>query len=221
MLCAIDLRVEYRVDPINVFTSKPRFSWKILTDKTNLLQSAYSIEVAEDPIFSSILWKSGQVNSCESHLIAYEGTYLSSISRYFWRVKIWDNCCPLDSLDNGGSLGEESPLSETAFFETTMLSSDEWQAVFISAEDRNAGKSSAAFLLRKEFTGSGKIKRARLFSSAKGIYIAYVNGKKAGDEVLSPGWTEYEHRLLFQTYDVTSLIKNGSNALGFMVGPGW
>ena len=209
MLVTIDLRVEYRTNPINVFSAKPRFSWKIQTDKTDLLQTAYSIEVAKDPDFSNTLWKSGQVNSSESHLVEYGGSKLGSVLRYFWRVKIWDN------------QDDESPWSETAFFETTMLSRNEWLAVFISGEDNNAGKNSTAHLLRKEFIVSGKIKRARLFASAKGIYVAYLNGIKAGNEVLAPGWTEYKHRLLFQTYDVTSLITNGVNALGFMVGAGW
>ena len=209
MLNTIDLRVEYRTNPINVFTAKPRFSWKIQSDKTDLLQTAYSIEVAESPDFSPLLWKSGMVASGESHLVTYGGTDIVSSSRYYWRVKIRDN------------QGEESLWSETAFFETTMLSGKEWQAIFISGEDKNAGNSSAAHMLRKEFQVSGELKSARLYSSAKGIYVTYVNGKKAGDEVLAPGWTEYKHRLLFQTSDVTPYIKNGTNALGFMVGPGW
>ena len=209
MLNIVDLRVEYRTNPINVFTAKPRFSWKIHTDKTNLLQTAYSIEAAHDPQFSSVLWKSGFVNSEESHLVSYGGGALASASCYFWRVKIKDN------------QGEESPWSETAFFETTLFSEKEWQAVFISGEDNKSGRSSAACILRRDFTVSGKIKRARLYASAKGMYIAYVNGQKAGNQVLAPGWTEYKHRLLFEAYDVTSSITNGENAIGFMTGPGW
>jgi len=149
MINIVDLRVEYRTNPINVFTPKPRFSWKIRTDKKNLLQTSYYIEVANNPEFLSPIWKSGKVESEASHLIPYGGTALASVSRFFWRVKIADN------------QGEESPWSETAFFETTILNGSEWQAVFISAEDSDAGNSSAASLLRREFTVSGKIKKAR------------------------------------------------------------
>ena len=209
MLRVVDPRVEYRTNPINVFTERPRFSWKMESPKTNLLQAAYCIEVATDEGFSSMLWNSGMIESGESHLVAFGGEALKSSVCCYWRVKIRDN------------QGEESPWSKTAFFETTLISGNEWQAVFISGEDRNAGKSSAAHLLRKEFAVTGNIKRARLYASAKGIYIAYVNGQKAGSEVLAPGWTEYKHRLLFQTYDVTSLISKGVNAIGFMAGPGW
>ena len=209
MLNVVDPRVEYINNPINISAAQPRFSWKIHTDKTNLLQTVYIIEVAADADFISILWNSGAVNSEESHLVSYDGPKLVSSSRYFWRVKIKDN------------QGEESPWSETAFFETTILDNSEWQAVFISGEDVDAGESSAAHLFRNEFIVSGKIKSARLYASGKGIYIAYLNGKKAGNEYLSTGWTEYKHRLLFQSYDVTSLISNGTNVIGMAVGPGW
>jgi alpha-L-rhamnosidase len=67
----------------------------------------------------------------------------------------------------------------------------------------------------------GPLSSAFLYASAKGIYEAYCNGKRVGDEVLSPGFTEYHSRLLFQTYDVTSFITQGENALGFLAGPGW
>ena len=209
MLNITDLRVEYRTNPINVFTEIPRFSWKINTDKKNLFQTTYNLEVAVDAEFSSVLWKSGTVHSEESHLIPYGGETLASASCYFWRVKIRDN------------QGEESPWSASAFFETTLFSQNQWQAVFISGEDSNAGNSSEAHLFRKEFIVPGKIKRARLYASAKGMFIAYINGQKTGNNVLAPGWTEYRDRLLFETYDVTLLIKNGVNALGIMVGPGW
>jgi alpha-L-rhamnosidase len=209
MIDTTDLRVEYRTNPINVYEEKPRFSWKIHTDKTNVLQTAYVIEVSEDENFSSVIWNSGKVNSDESHLVCYEGQTLVSSSRYFWRVKIWDN------------QHEESSWSETSFFETTIFSNDEWEAVFITAENSDAGESSAGTLLRKEFNVERNIKRAHLYASAKGLFISYINGKKTGSDILSPGWTEYASRLLFQTYDVTSLIQTGSNAIGFMVGPGW
>jgi len=105
-----DPRVEYRTNPINVFTAAPRFSWKIQSGRKNVLQTSYHIEVAEDSGFSLPIWDSGKVCSKESHLVAYNGDALKSSSRYYWRVKINDNH------------GEESPWSETAFFETTLLS---------------------------------------------------------------------------------------------------
>ena len=209
MLKVIEPRCEYRSNPLGLCTAEPRFSWKIETDKTGVLQSAYTLQIAPNEDFSGELLDSGLVESAESHLVVFKGAKFPSSAKRFWRVKVRDK------------LGEESPWSEAAFFETSLLDKSDWKAVFISAEDENSGASSAGTILRKEFTLSKKIKSARLYASAKGIYEAYCNGRRVGDEVLSPGFTEYGKRILFQTYDVTDQVKQGANALGFMVGPGW
>ncbi|MDR0376503.1 MAG: glycoside hydrolase family 78 protein [Spirochaetaceae bacterium] len=213
MITVRDIRVEYRTNPVDVATGTPRFSWKIESGGRGVTQSAYALELASDGTFGSPLWQSGKVQSRESHLVRYGAASgalpLESSKKYFWRVKIWDN------------QETESPWSETAFFETTLLTSGEWKAVFISAEGKDAGASSAGALLRKEFVLSAGIKSARLYASAKGLYRAVVNGRRAGDGVLSPGWTEYNRRILFQTYEVTDLMAPGVNVLGLMVGPGW
>ncbi|MDR0637046.1 MAG: glycoside hydrolase family 78 protein [Treponema sp.] len=211
MIALKDIRVEYRTNPIDVGTGTPRFSWKLESDGRGVKQGAYAIELALDKDFSALVWQSGKILSQESHLVRYGGTpppLLESSKRYFWRVKVWDK------------QGAESPWSE-AFFETTLLGGGEWPAVFISAEDEDAGASSAGTLLRKEFAVSGPLKSARLYASAKGLYRAVVNSRRAGEWALCPGWTEYGERLLFQTYDVTDSVASGTNVLGLTVGPGW
>ena len=75
--------------------------------------------------------------------------------------------------------------------------------------------------LRKEFTATGPIASARLYVSALGLYEVRINGRKVGDEVLAPGWTEYSKRVPSQTYDVTDLLKPGANAIGAVLGDGW
>ncbi|MFB4268442.1 family 78 glycoside hydrolase catalytic domain [Nonomuraea sp. GTA35] len=74
---------------------------------------------------------------------------------------------------------------------------------------------------RHEFTADRPPERARLQVTALGIVEPYLNGARVGDEVLTPGWTSYRHRLQVSTYDVTNLIRSGSNALGAIVGEGW
>ncbi len=76
-------------------------------------------------------------------------------------------------------------------------------------------------MFRKEFITNKKIIRASAFITAHGIYEAKINGKKIGDAYLTPGWTSYHNRLQYQTYDVTNLLKNGSNAVGVTLGNGW
>ncbi|KAA6299993.1 MAG: hypothetical protein EZS26_003867 [Candidatus Ordinivivax streblomastigis] len=76
-------------------------------------------------------------------------------------------------------------------------------------------------LLRKEIQINKKIKNAFYSTSALGIYEAYINGKKVGTQVLAPEFTDYDSHLQFQTYDVSDLLKQGTNALGAMLADGW
>jgi alpha-L-rhamnosidase len=75
--------------------------------------------------------------------------------------------------------------------------------------------------IRHTFTVSGGIKSARLYSTALGAYEMFLNGRRVSDDVLAPGWTDYRERVVYQTYDVTALLKNGNNAIGALLAPGW
>jgi alpha-L-rhamnosidase len=78
-------------------------------------------------------------------------------------------------------------------------------------------------LLRSEFgleDGHGPITRAMLHATAQGVFEAYLNGRPVSDDVLSPGWSSYEWRLRFRSYDVTSLLQPRS-VLGLALGNGW
>ncbi|HEU4753375.1 MAG TPA: family 78 glycoside hydrolase catalytic domain, partial [Armatimonadota bacterium] len=75
--------------------------------------------------------------------------------------------------------------------------------------------------LRKEFTLEKPVRRARLYATALGAYQAFLNGRRVGDEILAPGWTDYRKRVQYQTYDVTPLVSRGRNALGAILGDGW
>lgn len=76
-------------------------------------------------------------------------------------------------------------------------------------------------LLRGEFTAGQNIASARLYASAMGLYEASINGQKAGDQFLAPGWTDYNKRIQSQTYDITSLVHPGSNVIGAALADGW
>ncbi len=75
--------------------------------------------------------------------------------------------------------------------------------------------------LRREFVAVKPIRRATLYGSALGIADFHLNGKKVGDEYFMPGWTDYEKRIYYRTYDVTKQVKGGSNAVGVVLGDGW
>ncbi len=89
------------------------------------------------------------------------------------------------------------------------------------ANDSDYYKQDRMSLLRKEFTAAKKIESARLYISGLGYYEAYLNGKKIGDHVLDPGFTTFRKEVLYSVYDITSMLKRGSNVIGCMLGNGW
>lgn len=78
-----------------------------------------------------------------------------------------------------------------------------------------------ASYLRKTFTVSQFVKRATVYVTALGVYEMRINGKRVGQDVLTPGWTEFRKRVHYQTYDVTDLVDRGDNAIGAILGDGW
>ncbi len=76
-------------------------------------------------------------------------------------------------------------------------------------------------MLRRSFGANGEIASARIYATSLGLYELHLNGQRVGDALLTPGWTTYRHRIQYQTYDVTDLLRNGENALGALLGDGW
>jgi alpha-L-rhamnosidase len=205
-----DLTCEHRINPAGIDNLQPRFSWKIYGTGNNIMQTAYSIRVSSDQKFPAgkIVWQTGKTASGESVLQSFKGTGLKSGQRYFWQVRIWDN------------KGRESKWSETALFEMGLLSSSDWKASWIEmAGDTNRYSPSPHF--RKEFSTGKNISKAVVYVTSHGYYELHLNGKKVGDQVLTPGWTSYGKRLQYQVYDVTGQVIKGKNAIGAVLGDGW
>ena len=213
------LRCEYRHNPMGIEAEKPGLSWIIESSERNQIQSGYQILVASDEQIlrqnKADLWNSGRVESSQSIQIFYDGKPVKSGMRVYWKVRVWDK-------DN-----KISPWSQTAFWEMALGDSGEWTGQWINdgkeiaKEDEDFYKDDPVGLFRKEFSTDRQIKRVRLYISGLGYYEAYLNGERIGDYVLDPGWTSYEKRVLYSSYDVTGLIREKKNCLGVMVGNGW
>jgi alpha-L-rhamnosidase len=205
-----DLTVDHKVNPIGIDNKQPRFSWKISATGNNIMQTAYIIKVATDEKFTplKIIWQSGKVESDESILQSYKGPDLKSGQRYFWQVKIWDNN------------GKESKWSSVAYWEMGLLSLSDWKAKWIEMES-DTSRYSPSPHFRKEFLLTKAITSARVYITAHGFYELQLNGKKIGDQVLTPGWTSYGKRLQYQVYDITNMLSKGNNAIGAVLGDGW
>lgn len=196
-------------NPLGIGLGPLFFNWKMETDRKGAAQSSFQVHVSRSKDFNDLAWDTGWVQSDSSVHVIYEGEALQSMKRYFWRVRIIDE------------KGEMSDWSETAFFETG-LRNDEWQAKFIEPEAKvNPRAHKPAPYLRACFHVQKSIQQARLYITSHGLYEAYLNGQRVGEQVFTPGNTDVNKRLQYQVYDVSAMLNDGQNCMGVILGDGW
>lgn len=213
-LAVTNLRVEYKTNPVGIVMTQPRLSWEIVSPERGTMQSAYRIQVASNEKAlkrgKNLLWDSGKVESGQSNQVVYAGPGLQSGQRRYWRVRVWNQ------------KNKDSKWSQAAFWEMGLLNASDWKADWIqSTIKEDVSKSNPAQMFRKTFKLKGAVASARAYISALGLYEANLNGVKIGDQVLTPGWTSYDTRLQYQTYNLTKMLRAGENAIGVTVGDGW
>ncbi|MCK0148096.1 glycoside hydrolase family 78 protein [Arenibacter sp. F26102] len=213
-------RVEYLENPQGIDVEKPRFSWVLTGEGRNRVQSAYQILVSTSKKNlgenNGDKWDSGKVVSNNTNQIEYNGEDLQSGTTYYWKVKVWDES------------GTESDWSESAHWSMGLLKFSNWKGLFIS-HDVGYDKTDKydnlylppARYLRKSFITSKKITKATAYTTALGLYELRLNGNKVGDDYFSPGWTDYNKRLYYQSYDITENIRQGENVIGAIIADGW
>lgn len=202
------LLTENLPDPLCIDSRQPRLSWQIHCEDRNEQQTAYEISVSGQENGKSTIWNSGKVTSTQSVQVPYGGPELMSGKRYYWRVRIWDN------------KGRTSAWSQPAWWQMGLLSPHDWKAVWIQPLTAES-QGHPSPLLRKEFNVTRPVTSAIAYITAHGLYEAQLNGQRVGDDCLTPGWTSYNHRLQYQAYDVSSLVRQGKNAIGVTLGDGW
>jgi alpha-L-rhamnosidase len=207
------LRTEYLVDPLAVDVRIPRLSWIMDAGSARgVSQSAYRILVASSTenlaANKGDLWDSGMVGSSRQNQIEYEGSPLESRQQIFWKVRLWDQA------------GASSRWSKVASWSMGLLNRSDWMARWIG-DPLPSVDNVAATMLRHKFTVAWKPGRAIVYASALGAYELHINGRRVGDHVLAPEFTDYHVRTQYQAYDVTSLLKNGENVIAAQLGDGW
>lgn len=185
------LTFEHLRDPLGLGIARPRLSWITETTTPNWTQSAYEIEARGEVVL---------VESPDSVLVEWPFGPLESRERITVGVRV------------AGPTGAWTDWTRTDV-EAALLRTDDWSAAFVSPGDGS--------LLRREFEVRPGLRSARLYATALGVYEAELNGSVVGDHVLAPGWTSYQQRLRYQTFDVTALLTEGPNCLGATVGDGW
>jgi alpha-L-rhamnosidase len=214
------LSVERRGSRVGIDAARPRFAWRLAGAGDGARQTAYQLQLldTDDPSASwtAPTWDTGRRAAGSSTYVQYAGPALQSRHRYSWRVRTWD--------------GEGAPTdwSAPAYFEMGLLSPDDWSARWIApvrsdlaSEPEEVRAPRALPLLRRRFDLPATPERARLYITALGLYDAFVNGQRVGDQWLTPGWTDYNTRVQYQAYDVTNLLRQGGNVLGVRLGNGW
>jgi len=208
-----NLRCEYQVDPAGIDVRRPRLSWQLESSERGVVQASYEVRVAgseEQLAKGKPIWESGKQTSDASIQVEYGGPALESGKVYYWQVRVADNH------------GHLTGWSKTAHWEMGLLEPVDWKAKWIAPNlEEDETKSNPAPMLRREFSVKKKVERARLYATAMGLYEMELNGNRVGDEYFTPGWTSYDFRYQYQTYDVTGLLRNGTNCLGAMLGDGW
>jgi alpha-L-rhamnosidase len=205
-----DLQCEHLVNPLGIDATHPRFSWKLQSSRQGVTQHSYRIIVGTDSLAvaqgKGNSWDSGIVES-DCTLSHYQGNKLLPFTRYFWKVQVEEQP---DTLQTS---------SKIQAFETGMMKVDNWQGAWIT--DRQSKEHHPAPYFRKVFHSGKPVKVARAYIAVGGLYELFLNGEKVGNHRLDPMFTRYDRRILYVTYDVTSHIRKGKNAIGVILGNGW
>jgi len=209
------LRCEYLVDPLGIDVEKPRLSWMLAPGPRGHAQSAYQVLVASSPENlqrnRGDLWDSGKIGSAESTFVVYEGRPLSSGTRAWWKVRVWD--------EQG-----RATWSGVAHWSMGLLHEADWRGRWIGLP-RPAGVPEGTPLpfpwLRRTFTLEEKPARAMAYVNALGYYELYVNGRKVDDTVLAPAVVDYSKRNWYLTHDISSYLVKGANVVALWLGRGW
>jgi alpha-L-rhamnosidase len=222
-----DLTTDGRPGPLEIDSAGPVFSWRLRSELTgdDPVRARIVVERVYADGRTAVVWDESVPGSDTS--VTYGGRALEARASYRWTV----------SIGATHSTGEA-----TGLFETGLRDPGAWTAAWITRDPRpqltDGGEyppvvgatiprsfrtmySSPPSQVRYAFDEGRTVQRARLYVSARGIYRAWLNGHRVGQDELTPGWTRYESRLEYQAYDVTSLLEPGRNALAAVVGDGW
>lgn len=198
-------RFEHHTDAspvLGVGTSTPRLSWTVPQADEGYEQTAYEVEISRDGNRQRY-----RVDSGEQVLVPWPAEPLASRES----ARVWIRVAHKEEWSEWGA---------PAVVEAGLLDASDWSAAFVSPTGVGDLHTPAP-VLSGSLDVPREVVKARLYATAHGVYVATLNGRRVGDLVLTPGWTAYQHRLRYQTYDVTDLVRSGRNELEFLLGNGW
>ncbi|MAZ28478.1 MAG: alpha-rhamnosidase [Cytophagaceae bacterium] len=202
------LQTEHLTTPLGLDATNPRFTWKINAENPSTAQESFHIYVDEDSaaVANRNVQSWDMMERSGRNLVVYEGEPLQPFTKYYWGVEVVDNASAKSTL-------------AISHFETGMLKQENWQGSWIT--DTNDINLKPAPYFRKDFSPKGKIKEARAYITAAGLYEFTINGEKVGNHRLDPVYTRFDKRNLYVTYDVTQALNKEQVTLGVLLGNGW
>jgi len=197
---------EHLRDGLGTGVPAPRVSWRLPDGWAR--QDAYELEIDRG---AGAVHRTGRTPGAAQILVPWPGGPLRSRERASVRVRVWPDAD-----------GDPSAWSEARTVEAGLLHDDDWTAVPVGpAWTQAPGTDRRPARVRKEFRLERPVAGARLYVTAHGLYEAEINGRRVGDDILSPGWTVYGERLRYRTYDVTAHLAEGPNVIGAWLADGW
>ena len=187
----------------------PRLSWRVTSTPEDARQTGYEIQGSSSPDFHDLVATSGEMASSQQLAVVAPGPLLKSREIRYFRVRVetesgWTDWGPTLEVESG------------------LLEASDWSAEAITlSDDPGADHQAPPALLRREFDLPSQVAKARLHVTALGVCDVAINGIAVSDELFNPGWSAYRLRLLSSTYDVTRLLRNGSNVISAKLGDGW
>jgi len=198
-------RFEHRTDSgplLGMGSSTPRLSWTVPRADPLWTQTAYEVEVTRNGIPQTY-----RVDGAEQVLVPWPAPPLGSRERAEVRVRV--------------GCGERwSSWGKTGIVEAGLLDPEDWSGRFITPDGLGL-EGERAPIVSGVLDVPGPVRLARLYATAHGVYLPRVNGSRIDDTALAPGWTSYLHRLRYQVYDVTDIVRSGTNTLEVLLGNGW
>jgi alpha-L-rhamnosidase len=217
-LQVVQLSVDGRFDePLDLGNPRPTLAWQTVqtADCTTLLcpgdqQTAYEIQAAanvRDLQTDRLLWGSGKLSD-RTQQVRF-GRELGSYDTIFWRVRVWD------------AHGQPSDWSETSTWSMGLLDQADWgEARWIEYPDRTENQPLPLFARQFDLPEVEDLSNARLYLSGVGMHYATVNGEAITDEVLAPGYSNYQLSSEYRAYDVKQALRSGANIIGVSLGNG-
>lgn len=205
----VDLRTQVPDGVLAIGRDPVRLTWRVSPAVAGRVQLAYEVETSRSPGFEDVIASTGPVESSDQVGIVAPGKPLLSREVRYLRVRI-------------STVEGWTPWGSVVAVEAGLLDPEDWVAQAVTLpDDPGAERQSPVPLVRRDFEIAGEVVKARLYVTSHGVHRVTLNGVPVSNDILAPGWTTYSHRLLGETYDVTSLLSHGANAIAGMLGDGW